>query len=296
MPDLSPRPLDLLAPGAAPRVRWSREHHDLPLGAPLGILVCAAVAGFAAFAVAEVSDRSLPLWNWILLLAGLAPPVFFALWIGRLLAERIRAALRSTNWIARVADDALYLNLRSWLNWRLPEGERTVVRIPWNSIAGVHEVREQWRAFPKAGARRGFSAFVAIRLHPGTNVDDLDCAVRAEVHRVITHPDFVRGVAAWNEVPVFVGPDGCVWVRRVEMSLLRALARRVPRGPRESRLLSVGPELDAVRDAVTEPELAALVLRGQWSNAQQLAQRRLGLGYDESVRLLERLFRNDAPR
>ncbi len=286
--------LSLLAAHRVPRVPWSAEYHNLPLGAPLGILVCLGVVGFAVFAVTEIGKRHLPLGNWLLVLGGLAVPVGLAVWIARLFWERVRAALRSTNWVARIADDGVYLNLRSWLNWRLPDAARTAVRIPWPAIAGVHEVREEWRALPRAGVVRGFNAFVAISLASDVDVADLEQAVRAEVLRAITHPGFIGGVAAWADVPVFAVPEGRIWVNRAEMSLLRALARRVPRGRCEIRQLRVGPEFTFEDRNVSAQRLVDLVLRGQWSNARQVAQFRMGLGYDESVGFIERLFAPDA--
>jgi hypothetical protein len=286
--------LSLLTTHRVPRVPWSAAYHNLPFGAPLGILICLGVVGFAVFAVTEFSKRSLPLSNWLLIIGALVAPVGLAIWIARLLWARMRAALRSTNWVARIADDGLYLNLRLWLNWRLPDAARTVVRIPWPAITEVHEVREEWRVLPKAGVQRGFNAFVAISLASDVDVAELEQAVCAEIHRVLTHPTFPGGVAVWSDVPVFVGLGGCIWVNRIEMSLLRALARRAPRGHRQICQLRVGPEFSFDDPKVHPQQLVALVLRGQWSYAQQVAQFRMGLGYDESVRLIEQLFAPDA--
>lgn len=290
--------LTLLPASQVPRAAWRDEFHALPLGAPFGLAICLTLAVLPALVLRHilVDDIWVARWGWIplamLLSAGTAVPLLIA----RVLWEEVRAALRATNWSVRLLEGAVYVNLRSWRNWRLGASNAVAVRIPWSAIDAVYRVHEEWRVLPRAGVRRRFKSYVALRLRPQTDLEPLRRAVFAEVGRVLAHPAFVRGFAAWNDVPAFVNDDGAVYVYRVEMSLLRAVAHRIARGEMVARTCTVGPEFMHQPQHVEPGQLLALVLRGEWGLAQMTAQFRMGMGYDASVALIARLVAEAASR
>ncbi len=280
--------LRLLRAAEAPRVSWSQQFQHRTYGAIGGIVVCLGVPAFAALAVIDVSDRQLPLLNWVILLCGLSVPVFVALWIARLLWTHVRAGVRASNWMARLTDAGVYIQLRSWLNWRLADDAATVVFVPWNAIELVYAVFEEINVVAKVSNRRTFLGFDAIRLHPDVDGAPLARAVWGALHRVHTHPNHPRSGDVWDDVPAFMADSHTIWVARRDRFLLRAMARRVPRGPRESHELNVGT-IAPFGGVIADGALSQLLLRGKWNSAQMVAQIRMGLGYDESLRHLREL-------
>lgn len=281
-----------MAAGAVPRVRWRDEYHALPFGSLLGLVASIAIASAPLLIGYHiiVDGVWVARWGWILLGAMGIVFTLVPLFVARLLWEEVRAALRESNWCVRITDDALHVNLRSWRNWRLASSDPTVLRIPWAALAGVHAEHEEWRVLPRAGVRRRFKSYVTLELAAGVDVAAIDAAARAEIRRVLEHPDFPGGAGIWNDVPAFVDEAGRLRIYRVEMSLLRALARRLERGKRRSQVCTVGPEFAFQPDTVTPAQIAALVMRGEWGLAQMTAQFRMGMTYDESVAFIRRLF------
>lgn len=287
-----PPALRWLQPNDAPQVRWKHEYHALPFGAAIGVVVCSLLS-LVPVAIAW-HLYSANIWistlGWFLLPPFLLLATLIPLYIARLLLNELGSGLRRSNWSVRITDQELLVNLRSWRNWRLGHDERTVLALPWAAIHSVGGIHEEWRVLPKQGVRRRFKSCVALQLQPGVDVHTIEAAVNAETLRVLTHPRFVRGVAVWNDVPAFIDEDGMLCIPRVEMSLLRALARRVPRRARVARVVTVGQEHLFQTAGVSQALLRALVLRSEWGLAQMTAQFRMGMSYDESVRLIEQLF------
>jgi hypothetical protein len=171
-----------------------------------------------------------------------------------------------------------------------------VVSIPYTSIDKVFEVRQLLDVSVRAGQRRTHAAFVALQLKHSADAFALRCAVHAEMLRVHSHPLFTRGTATWDDVPVHVRPNGDIWIRRDMMFLLRALERYVRRGASAAGRAEYGAALSTATPAYTGQALRDVMYYGQWSRAQQLAQFRLGLSYDASVRHLASLLEPDGSR
>ncbi len=109
----------------------------------LGLLVCVAVWVFLIVAAFELPTRTVTPLRFGGAAVGLALPALVPMAIAPLLWIHVRAGTRASNWVARLDETGLYLHLRSWLNWRLSNAERTVAFTPYEAIANVHEVREQ---------------------------------------------------------------------------------------------------------------------------------------------------------
>ena len=256
------------------------------ISSALGALVCVAALLFLLFAAITVAQRNLPVGNMIVMaivfpLLGLVPG-----YILRLLWAQIRAALHRGNWVARLSNDGIYLNLRSYLNWRLSDETPTLAYVPYAAIAHVFEVREQLDLVMKVSADRYFHAFVVLKLKPEIGLGELDQTIRGEILRVVEHPGFISGTDAWCEVPLFVCGEDEIWISRRDMFLLRALAKRVPRKKQVWLETSIGDGMTPDDLEVAIPRLRWAILHGYWTTARQIAQFKLGFDYDETFDLL----------
>lgn len=282
----------LVSTRLVPRAAWRDEFHALPIGSGIGLVVCAALAlvPTGVFIHLLTGKVWVAAWGWIPLAAMLLVATAVPLWIARLLWEEVRAALRASNWQVRLSDDALWVQVRSWRNWRLGADDAQVMRIPWSAVEAVWGAHEEWRVLPKAGVRRRFKSQVVLQLRASAETEPLQRAVTQELHRTLVHPDFVSGATIWNDVPAFFDTDQNLRISRVEMSLLRSIARRVPRRARVAQVRTVGQEFAFQPIQPNPQDLADLVLRGEWGLAQMTAQFRGGMSYDDSVALIRRLF------
>ncbi len=60
-----------------------------------------------------------------------------------LMRRFLLARLRPSNWLARIRNDGLFIQFRSYLNYHLPADDLTVVFIPYQEIRSARLVRER---------------------------------------------------------------------------------------------------------------------------------------------------------
>src|SRR5947208_2989285 len=104
-----------------------------PLRGLIGALIlCACFIGAAIL----LWQQEFPwiVWGWCAVWAALLVP-----WI---LADAL-AKFRSTNWLLRLGHDGLWINLRSYQNYHLPEAA-TILHLPFEEIASAHRHLETW--------------------------------------------------------------------------------------------------------------------------------------------------------
>jgi hypothetical protein len=76
--------------------------------------------------------------------AVLAYYVAAVLLIGLILMQTfVRARFRPTNWLVRATDDGLFVQFRSYLNYRFPAEHVTVAFIPYRDLRAVRVIRER---------------------------------------------------------------------------------------------------------------------------------------------------------
>jgi hypothetical protein len=175
--------------------------------------------------------------GWVLL--PLMAMVFYGVCgvIGLGAFEHVRASCSSDNWLAQLADDGVYLNIRSFLNWRYPRHTRTVAFVPYEAIESVHSLHETFVLPFRQHRTVRYYSFTVLTLKPGIDTSALDAAVRDELMRVPTQ-GFLEQFKGWDDVPVFVGRPGQIWIYYRTGRVRRALARRVPSKASESRRVS----------------------------------------------------------
>lgn len=275
---------------------WNQYRSSTILAPLLGLTVCASSLGFLAFAAIEISGRNLPLVNRIILALGGLVMSLAPLLIGWFFWAQLRAAMRESNWVARLTHDGVYLNARSWLNWQLGAGDRTAVFIPYTAIEQVHEVRERLNVVWRPSGRLTHHAFVALKFKHKSDAALVDEVTREELRHVVSHPSFTRDARAWDDVPFFVHSNGDLWISCRDRFLLRALAKRVPRGDQQAISSCVGERMNPGDLEIARPALRHVLFHSRWSDAQQLAQFKLGLRYEDSLKYLESLLISSHPR
>jgi len=100
----------------------------------------------------------------------------------------VTARFRPTNWLVRATDDGLYIKFRSYLNYRFPTDQLTVVFIPYHAIKSARVVRER-RELPDYDASpRGGSVTVqratTVVLHLTGDATPVTKAIDDEVRRI----------------------------------------------------------------------------------------------------------------
>src|SRR5712691_4016950 len=87
------------------------------------------------------------------------------LFLGLVLMRRFfLARLRSSNWLARMRDDGLLIQFRSYLNYHLPGGDVTVIFIPYQDIRSARLVRERTKIEAQDGTTEETCRLVELEL------------------------------------------------------------------------------------------------------------------------------------
>lgn len=281
-----PRPpasIRLLHPSEVPRERPLFPY--LPVGYALGLLLCLAIPiGTTVMFCTNVTWVA-PFFGWVLL--PLLALVLYGVcgFIARIAFEHLRASFRSSNWLAQLGADGVHLNLRSFLNWRFPAGDRTVAFVPYAAIASVHSLHETFVLPYRQHRTIRYHSFTILTLKPGVETAEVEAVVRDELLRVPTQ-GFLASFLGWDDVPVFVGRPGELWIYYRPGFLRRALARHMPRRPAETRRVS-GDVLAERGDVAT---IRRLGLEALYRGHRVEAARALGLGLRLEPRAADELL------
>lgn len=101
----------------------------------------------------------------------------------------VTARFRPTNWLVRASDDGLYVKFRSYLNYRFPTDQLTVVFIPYHAITSARVVRERrelpdYDASPRGGSVTIQRATTIVFQLKG-DTTSLTSAIGDEAHRIM---------------------------------------------------------------------------------------------------------------
>jgi hypothetical protein len=87
------------------------------------------------------------------------------LFLGLVLMRRFfLARLRSSNWLARMRDDGLLIQFRSYLNYHLPSEDLTVVFIPYQDIRSARLLRERTEIQTEDGPTKQIRRLIELEL------------------------------------------------------------------------------------------------------------------------------------
>ena len=107
----------------------------------------------------------------------LAALVFVFLWIYQ---SMVLARFRSTNWLARVTDRGLYVKFRSYLNHHFPDGDPTVIYIPFREMSLTRVVRELLKTTDTDGSGSNFRRRTVIEIELKDDAPEIERALAAE--------------------------------------------------------------------------------------------------------------------
>lgn len=253
----------------------------VPIEYTLALLGCTLIpTGSILFVATHVTWVSPLGWVLLPLMALVLVSVCGAIGLGAY--EHVRASFGAENWLARHDARGLYLHVRSFLNWRYPPHVRTVAFVPFSAISSVHSLHETFVLPFRQHRTVHYYSFTVLTLLPDVDTSELDAAVREELLRVPRKTGFIEAFQAWDDVPVFVGRPGQIWIVYRTGRLRRALSRVITPAQTERRRVA-GEAIVAMGDASAVRRLALDVLyRGRRVDAARTLGMAFGLGADAS--------------
>ena len=240
----------------------------------LSIVLLVIFVGGPAWVVIALANPAV--WitrlGWVLLAIFGGMSGFLCFLVAAISWHQLAAALRASNWVVAVADDAVYLKLRSYLNWHLPPGPPIVARIPFEAIRSFRVVRERFDVRVSRSRRVRYFDFLVLSLERGVDTAALHAEVIREIQRVAPMSGLLQRLRTPEDVQVHVPAAGEIWVRRRSWRLLRLLAARVRREPVESRHVQDDVLLEVGGEAAFPRLVMDLTMRGERSNAIGMVQ------------------------
>ena len=99
----------------------------------------------------------------------------------------VTARFRPTNWLVRMTDNGLFIKFRSYLNFRFPDQDLTVIFVPYSDIRSAKQVKER-QQLPSQNGRAWGAPTVRTRrfidLELAGNSEPLAAALAHETKRV----------------------------------------------------------------------------------------------------------------
>lgn len=268
----------LLRPSQMPEEAGGRVYRSYSWVALAG--VAAAMTGAAAIVFAATSG------GFERVLA--AVPLALAVALGAMALYRLRACLQPGNWLLREHDHGVYVNLRSFLNFHLPEAE-TVLYIPRGAIAAVGKVYEKLVCPARYGSTVHHSTYITLYLDT-EDTGPIAQALRAERRRIP-----LRSLRRKTlHYPVRLPRPGELrllwdWTRPGENTALDRLAESYPLAPKRNDISADWDDLDEAAKAAYIDNLWEL---GYVDEAKSLYRRHHKASEQDARRHFARLMEN----
>lgn len=210
--------MKLVSANGVPQIQFHHSYRDRSwLGLAFGILIFI----FLMFLISFRPGKEAPIL--------MAFPLALALLLLFLLLRRLWHLLSRENWLLRVADEGLYINLRSPYNRHLPRPHPTLLFIPKEEIAAVCKTRQTRELPGHRGGSKDVVSYVDIYLnHEDTSAlrEILRAERRLKAERGPKHHDYRVRV---------IDPPGVrlvwEWIKPGEATALRQLAKYFPVAP-----------------------------------------------------------------
>jgi hypothetical protein len=280
---------DLRSPSTIALIREA----DVPAGAAGGefrysrgaaALVAGSILGGGALLVALGRMQDNPFAYYI------AALLFAFLWIYQTM---VIARFRPTNWLVRVTDRGLYVKFRSYLNHHFPEGDPTVVYIPFRDMRLTRAVREV-QAVPDTDGRGTLtSRRTVVEIELKDDAPEVDRALAAE--RRAEAPKVARwygsSTGKYRHYPVRMAAPRTI---AIEWGVLpraaRFLAAMAVHAPVESaEVVRDFTALGALQRHEQESRLLELIDKGQVLDAVRLARTLYDYNLTQAKQFIEEL-------
>lgn len=216
---------------------------------------------------------------------------WMVLWLGLFLViygNDLRKALRPTAWLAQVAEEGVYIKLRTYQN-TLTEGTQ-VLYVPFHALRAARELSKTWLRPAERGTSTAKQTCAELILDRAVSLDELSAWLAAERSQALpgNRPPGVR--VTWRHYPVSVEPEQIVrveWRARPSVTdFLEHIAVRVRMAdPAESTTDAVhAPDDDALRELARRGDIMTLTSaihardQGTLAEAQAAAERMIAEG------------------
>ena len=246
--------------------------------------------------------RILPLLIWLIVFAGTVRVIaddwphfhsfklfaIVALLFLFLFKRFIIAPFQTSNWLVRTAENGMYVQFRSYLNYRWPVQQGTVTFIPYVDIRSARLVRERLTV-PRFDGRNGttteFHRYVELEL----NADTTSLSKALDTERNYSPPDnmtIYRDYPVTLKVPPFL---------RVEWNVkpgAKAFLKRLPSQIEIHEPVKFHEDYSNARDLDTEQQdqrIRELERRGKRIEAVYLARQVRRCSLAEATRYVEQL-------
>lgn len=232
----------------------------------LAAIVIGAIAGYTAIPKGEPINPVL-----------VALPLLTATIILLLMLFRLRLCRRPQNWLLRVTDEGLYINLRSYLYAHLPPESHQAVFLPRDEVAAVCKTHETRKLPYRHGYTRDRFSYVDFYVARGVDLAPLREALRVE-RRLARNAGFLHR-SRHHDYPVRVlDPPGIRlvwdWIKPDENRALEMLDEIFHRAPDQ---VIEPTEWDALSDAEKDALIAHLWEIGDVDDAIRLVRMRQGV-------------------
>jgi hypothetical protein len=279
--------MKLYAPDQVPDVivgRVCRQSRTISIFGTLALMAMLAVVP-ACFVVAARASM------WISF-----PVLSFASLMVIWLTGRIVSALRSTNWLMRIAPDGLWINLRSYLN-RDFAPSATVLFVPYTEIATASEYTVKRSERSDDGTMVWTERFLDLRLAEPVS-EDVAAEISEERRREDCHEylgGFVTSRGRNNHVPVLVPDDHTLrlaWRGRSDFIVpslkktLRELAGRCTVGETTKKDVA---DLDKLTAEEVDQMIIDCVETGDTFGAIKLLQDKRGFSLTDAKKFVDEL-------
>ena len=238
-----------------------------PRGSVVLLLILLGVAIGGGWLWVTVDDTLLRVVAIVLFAPCLALGIFAA-W------ECLRASLAKTNWVLRVAEDGLYINLRSYLNRKVPPSDVEVAHLGFAEVKFVHKtsVRSETKNTDGGTTIRHHRYLDIVLRHEETDVLK---------HALASHVAAVRQrKTRWHHHPVLLPNAGTVRIEWVGRGMTRCL----------EQFVKVEPPLK-VQESDSDMEAAVIsrVEKGNHIDAIRLVRLHYGMDMTEAETFVRQL-------
>jgi len=202
----------------------------------------------------------------------------------------ITAPFRPSNWLVRMTPAGLYIKFRSYLNYRLPDNDPTVVFIPHTEIRSARLIRTRTAVSGPDGRSMQSLRFVELELVG--DIVALQKALKAELARPAPQEKHWYGTSStlYRDYPVSISSPPFLRVRWSarpgDSALLDALRPHTTIAEPVS-LSENFASLAVLTREEQEKSLRELDRRGETAAAVYMARRLYGCGLTEATALVE---------
>jgi len=238
-----------------------------------------------------VEGPELPTLVWVVLgpLALIAALVLLV--VDLCVASAFLASLNATNWVLKTTAHGIYLQLRSYQNWKIADDENTAVYIEFDEIVRARRLTFDDRSGGSDGETRVLDRYLELELRHADTAE-LAEAVRVERMREGAESNFlgIKSKSKAIDLPVTVGAPDIVRVTWRGRGMLSELAAQGVECSEPETLERGVPE----NDAELEDRILELLEVGRKIDAVALVRQRYGLSLTQARTFVEDFDRDVA--